>query len=130
FIPTVGKVTFPELSTKQTITIPVVGDNIDEADEETFFVNLGIVTNATVTRRQAVGTIIDDDPPPTINISNVSLKEGNDGETSFVFNVSLSSPSSFEVTVDYATADVTAKAGSDYSAVSGMLKFAPETLKQ
>jgi hypothetical protein len=46
------------------------------------------------------------------------------------FAVSLDSPSASPVTVNFATADGTAKAGSDYVATSGTLTFAPgETSK-
>ncbi|MGE3778056.1 MAG: Ig-like domain-containing protein [Pirellulaceae bacterium] len=41
------------------------------------------------------------------------------------FNVSLSQPWSFPVTVDFATSDITAIAGSDYVATSGTLVFEP-----
>jgi len=39
--------------------------------------------------------------------------------------VTSSAPSGLSVTVDYATADVTATAGSDYTAASGTLTFVP-----
>ena len=46
------------------------------------------------------------------------------------FRVTLQPASHFEVTVDYATADGTAKAGEDYTATSGTLTFQPgETSK-
>ena len=45
--------------------------------------------------------------------------------------VNLSSPSGQTITVDYATADGTALAGSDYTAASGTLTFTPgETIKR
>jgi Ca2+-binding RTX toxin-like protein len=46
------------------------------------------------------------------------------------FAVTLDNPSSYPVTVDYASGDGTATAGGDYTAVSGMLTFDPgETFK-
>jgi streptogramin lyase len=61
--------------------------------------------------------------------------DGTDGAGNFVerygpvslatFAVSLDTPSTTPVTVQYATADGTAVAGSDYAAASGMLTFAP-----
>jgi len=58
---------------------------------------------------------------PGISIDDVHLDEGNSGSTSALFTVSLSSVESGPVTVDFATADGTAKAGSDYTATSGTL---------
>ncbi|HEY7369735.1 MAG TPA: Calx-beta domain-containing protein, partial [Thermoanaerobaculia bacterium] len=49
-------------------------------------------------------------PPATIN---------------YVFTVTLSAPSASTVTVNWATADVTALAGADYVAGSGLLTFVP-----
>src|SRR5204863_5816284 len=54
---------------------------------------------------------------------NVSVTEGNTGTTNAVFTVTLSAASSQTVTVDFATADGTATAGSDYVANSGTLTF-------
>jgi hypothetical protein len=62
---------------------------------------------------------------PTLSINDVSLAEGNSGTTGFIFTVTLASGGSLPVTVDYATADGTATAGSDYQATSGRLTFAP-----
>jgi hypothetical protein len=58
-----------------------------------------------------------------LRISDVSKKEGNSGIKGFTFTVSLNHPPLSTVTVDYATADGTASAGSDYVAKSGTLTF-------
>jgi Ca2+-binding RTX toxin-like protein len=51
--------------------------------------------------------------------------EGDAGNTSVVFNVTLSAVSDIAITVDFATADGTAVAGQDYVATNGTLTFAP-----
>ena len=48
----------------------------------------------------------------------MSVAEGNSGTTTAVFPVTLSGATRQPVTVDYATADGTATAGSDYTAVT------------
>jgi hypothetical protein len=71
-------------------------------------------------------------PPslPSLTISNVSLTEGDSGSQLAVFTLTLSAASSNTVTVQYATADGTATAASDYVATSGSVTFAPgETQK-
>src|SRR5262249_5512045 len=62
---------------------------------------------------------------PAISISGTSVIEPSGGSTSATFNVSLSEPSTSAVTVEYSTANETATAGSDYTATSGTLTFAP-----
>src|SRR5262249_51933493 len=70
-------------------------------------------------------------PLPSLSISNVSQPEGNSGTTAFNFTVTLSTPSSSPVTVQYATADGTATtANNDYTASSGTLTFAPGQTQQ
>jgi hypothetical protein len=69
-------------------------------------------------------------PLPTLSVNNVSVPEGNSGTTAAVFSVTLSAASAVPVTLQYATADGTATAGSDYQAAGGTLTFAPgETSK-
>ncbi|MDQ4122644.1 MAG: S8 family serine peptidase [Acidobacteriota bacterium] len=58
---------------------------------------------------------------PSISISDRSLNEGNSGTTNASFTVSLSAASAVNVSVNYATQDVMATAGSDYTATSGTL---------
>lgn len=67
---------------------------------------------------------------PTLSINNVAANEGNAGTTTFTFTVTLSAASASTVTVGFATADGTAAAGSDYTAASGTLTFAPGVLTQ
>ena len=66
--------------------------------------------------------------PVRIRIENARAKEGKDETLDFA--VTLNRAASHEVSVDYATEDGTATAGSDYTATSGTLTFAAgETAK-
>jgi hypothetical protein len=69
-------------------------------------------------------------PQPTISINDASVNEGNSGTTNAAFTVSLSNASSQTITVNYATADNTAIAGSDYINASGTLTFTPGQTSQ
>jgi hypothetical protein len=71
------------------------------------------------------------EPTPNLSINDVTLNEGNSGSTIFGFTVTLSPASSQNVTVNCATANGTATAGSDYTAIPSMqLIFSPgETMK-
>ena len=112
---TAGVATIPAGTGSVQVTVPVLGDNVVEPDE-TFTVDLTNPVNATISDAQGLGTIQNDDTT-TILITDVSLAEGNAGTTNFVFTVTLSAPSATPVSVDYATADGTATAPSDYTAI-------------
>lgn len=64
-------------------------------------------------------------PKPTVSIAEVSAPEGNSGTTPFSFLVTLGARTPVPVTVNYATADGSATAGSDFQAASGKVTFAP-----
>ena len=120
-----GTVTFAAGETSKTIPVLVNGDRAGEANE-TFSVNLSLVEgNAVLADRQMTGTIVDDEP--RVRINGVSKNEGNNGTTSFVFTVTLSVASGAPVSVNFATADSSARAPGDYEARSGALDFAPGT---
>ncbi|MGQ0622005.1 MAG: Calx-beta domain-containing protein [Panacagrimonas sp.] len=70
--------------------------------------------------------------PLTLSISDASVTEGNSGTANLVFTVSLSVASASPVTVNYATADGTAKLSDlDYpAAVGGSLSFTPGQTSQ
>ena len=67
---------------------------------------------------------------PSISTANVTANVGSAAAASAVFTVSLSKAATTPVTVQYATADGTAKAGVDYTAKSGTLTFPAGTTTQ
>ncbi|MEO5372521.1 MAG: Ig-like domain-containing protein [Magnetococcus sp. DMHC-1] len=58
---TVGTLTIPAGSTTGTFTVPIIGDNVDEATK-TFMVTIHTPTGATIANDRATVTILDDDP--------------------------------------------------------------------
>jgi hypothetical protein len=138
YVPISGYAYFNPGQSTATIAVSVKGDKTKE-ENETFFVNLTNASGATLSDAQAIGTIINDDgtvpppPPPTpqITIGDSSIAEGNSGTKLLAFTVSLSQSSSKEVTVNYATANNSAKTSdNDYQSKSGTIRFAPgETAK-
>lgn len=61
--------------------------------------------------------------PPRISVGGGSVVEGHMTRRYIRIPVTLSWPASTTVTVDYATADITASAGPDYKAKAGKLTF-------
>ncbi|MDT7605283.1 MAG: hypothetical protein QOF61_3280, partial [Acidobacteriota bacterium] len=92
----------------------------------------GNVDDFRITVNTAQTTYDFEPPPPSLSIDDVTHNEGNSGTTDYTFTVTLSRASNQTVTVDYATADDSATAPSDYTAIpTTTLTFAPgETTKQ
>ena len=114
--------TIPAGSSTYTFTVLVNGETLNEPSE-TFFVNVTNVTNAVVVDGQGVGTIVNDDPLPSLSINDATVIEGNAGTVNAVFTVTLSAASGQSVQVNYATADGTATQPADYTNTSGTLTF-------
>ncbi|MBU0866150.1 MAG: putative Ig domain-containing protein [Alphaproteobacteria bacterium] len=122
-------VVIPAGATSATFTVVVNGDLLNEANE-TFTVRIANVVGAFVNGQQGTGTITNDDPQPTLSISSPSIVEGNIGTRTLNFVMTLDAPSDLGVSVNVATANGSATAGSDYVAASGGFSFAPgETSK-
>ena len=104
-------------ATAAAITIDLLDDTADEPNE-TFTVTLSDPsdTAALADDPSATGTIVDNDGPPTLSIDDATAEEG---ETSMVFTVELTKASGNEVTASWSTADDTASAPADYTAVTG-----------
>lgn len=119
---TSGTLSFAAGETSKTIDVAITGDLLNETDE-TFVVDLSNPSGAPVGDAQAVGTIVNDDPIPTLSVADVSAAEGTSGTAQLAFTVTLSEPSGQEVTVNFATSDGTATSA-DYTSASGMLTFA------
>jgi hypothetical protein len=126
---TSGTLSFAPGATTQSVTVTVTGDVLDEPDE-TFFLNLANPANGTVADAQGLGTITDDDAPAALSIADVAVTEGDTGTTQAVFTLTLAPVSGQTVTLDYATADGTATAGTDYTAAAGSVTFAPGVTTQ
>ena len=116
-------ITFSPGQVTRTVTVTVAGDLLDEIDES-FTLNLSNAVNATISDPLGLGTIADNDQPPTLSVNDVVVTEGNTGTVAAIFAVTLNTPSGRPVTVDYATANNTATAPADFAAASGGLNFA------
>ena len=124
-----GTVTFAPGETTATISVPILGDTVDEIDEA-FAIELSNPDNATIDNEEATVTIINNDLPPSASINSISIEETDSGTVNAVFTISLDNTSGKEITLDYETVDGTARAGIDYEAKSGSLSFSPgETIQ-
>lgn len=117
----------PAGQTSINFPVTVHGDTEVEGNE-TFTLNLANVRHAAVAREQAVGRISNDDLAG-LSITDASISEGNGGQVTLAFTVSLSRPMPSPVTFDIATGGGTAGGGTDFVArsLSGRLLDAGRT---
>jgi VCBS repeat-containing protein len=122
FTAVAGTLTFAPGTTTQTITVPILQDNIFEGSE-TFRIALSSPVNATIADGTGVGTIVDngtgsggtDNDTPTLAVSSLTVSDQSPGFAVFV--VSLSNPSTTATTVSLALANGNATGGGvDYGA--------------
>ncbi|HET9317474.1 MAG TPA: Calx-beta domain-containing protein [Vicinamibacteria bacterium] len=127
FTATSGTLSFAPGETAKTVQVFVTGDGFDEADEQ-FTVELSAPTGgAVILDPTGVGTILDDDPPPALSITDASATEGActppvDASFSVLVGAHMQT-----LTVDYATVPGTATPDADYVPVSGTLTLPPGT---
>jgi uncharacterized repeat protein (TIGR01451 family) len=122
YVAATGTLTFAPGDTTAPLTITVLGDLLDEFNEQ-FTVELTHPTNATIADGSGTGTIRDDDAPVALSIDDVTVTEGDAGTTLASFTVTLSAPSGKPISVDYTTASQTALAGKDYVPATGTLSI-------
>ena len=125
---TTGTLTFVGIDTEvQTITIPIIDDNVIEFTED-LTVTLSALSTPLITingGNTATGNIIDNDAIPGVtgisfDSDNVTV---NEGDGTLTFDVVLTGNVQGGFTVDYATADGTAEQPSDYTQTIGTLTF-------
>jgi serine protease len=108
--------TIPAGQLSKTFSVTLNGDTAVEANE-TFLVNLSAVSGASIGDGQATGTIVNDDGA-TLSVVDASIAEGNAGTKLLSVTVKLSQAAGTNVTYNLATANGTATAGSDYTALN------------
>lgn len=115
-----GVLSFAPVDTSKSITVQTTQDSVFEG-AETVIVTLSNPTNgATIADGQGIGTINDDDSGPSFSINDVTVTEGG----SATFTVTKTGSTVLSHNINYASGDISATAGSDYTAKSGTLTFA------
>ena len=123
---TSGALAFAPGEVEKPVVVLVTGDTVDET-QETFFLDISNVQNATVSASRGTGFINDDDGP-TISVNDVSVTEGNSGTKAATFTLTLSGPSVEAIAVRAITAPGTATAASDYNSINLVVIFQPGTV--
>jgi hypothetical protein len=126
YIAVSGALTFTPGEVEKSVVVLVNGDTVDEA-QETYFLDISNVQNATVSSSRGNGFIVDNDGP-TISINDVSVTEGNSGTKAATFTLTLSGPSVEAIAVRAITTPGTATASSDYNSINLVVIFQPGTV--
>jgi hypothetical protein len=123
---TSGTLSFADGEVSKSVTVPIKDDATYEGNEA-FTFTLSGPTNGTLigTPSAQTITIVDDEKPPSISVSDAALFEGSSGASNMTFNVTLTGATGLPVTVKYATTANSATAGVDFQTVGGTLTFNP-----
>lgn len=118
----------------QNANVPIVDDAVVESPETINLAFVGVPAGALGAPSTATITIADNDVAPsvTFSINSVSLNEGNSGTTAFTFTITKSGTTASTTSVQVSSADGTATAPSDYTALAlQTVTFLPsDTTKQ
>ncbi len=126
---TSGSVTFLPGELTKTVTVNAIGDTLYEF-QESFKLLLTSSSNVAIIETAPFGTILNDDPLPTISIDDVTITEGDSGTKTATFTLTQSAPLNLTYQYDVAIAPVTATQLSDYVYSTSRLTFAVgETVK-
>jgi uncharacterized protein (TIGR02145 family) len=109
-----GTITFNSGDTQKTISVTVINDTIDEANE-TFGIDLSSLSAGTLTDNQGIATITDNDSEPTV-IFTESSQTLTEGEISTI-TCELSTKSGLDVSIPFSVTG-SATSGDDYSAMT------------
>lgn len=110
-------------STSTQVIIQVAGDSTIEPDE-TLTYSILSATNADIipTSSSVTSTIINDDfPTLSLTPNSLTLAEGNTGLTPYQFTLTLSEPTTQDITVNLGVTGGTATLGSDISSVTSTI---------
>ena len=108
-------VSFGPGETTKTVSVTVNGDSVGEPNES-FVATLSAPVGATVADGSGTGTIVNDDT--SLSINDVTVAEGNSGTVPASFTITRAGATGTSSTVQWATANGTATAGSDYVGVA------------
>ena len=112
--------------TAQTVTVSAAADDDAASDAAVTLTHTvtGTAEYAGVTAGSVRATIVEKDA----SVLSAGDAEAAEDGGNVVFTVSISAASGGEVTVDYATSDVTATQGQDYTETSGTLTFPADSV--
>ena len=130
-----GSLAFLPGETSKSILIEMAGDDLDELDEtfqlELFNAGPNAVFSVGAPALLSTGFILDDEgtaPNGVLHVRSPTVVETDTGQSFAVFHIDMSRPADQAFDLIYETVDASAKAGSDYVAMSGTITVLPGQL--
>ncbi len=112
----IATLTIPQGTTTGTISVTVRSNQINTGNLN-FFLNLTNPVNASITRSQAVGVIVDDNSLAA-SVGDLTVQQPTSGPQTAYVTFYLNGATSNPVTINYATANGSARSGTDFTAVT------------
>jgi glucose/arabinose dehydrogenase len=129
--PNTGLLVFEPGEVEKDITIPIINDTLIESNEN-FALGLTSASpesTGLLAPRTVLITIVDDDSPSAISFRDPAVTVSEGAGTASI-TVQRSGNTSGSATVNFSTSNGAATAGSDYTARSGTITFAPDQITQ
>lgn len=127
YTPASGSLSFSPGQTSKTVAV-TIQPNASHTSDLYYYLGLSSPSNAQLERSYGVGYLIDQVAPVSglsyLSTSDAALTLPATGSPTASFTVTLSPAATGPVSVRYTTADSSAVAGTDYTAVRGTLTFA------
>jgi hypothetical protein len=131
YVATSGTLNFASGDAFKTISVTLCNDAVYELNQ-TFNVTLSNATGGATIGTPSVETvtITNEDAAPTVAINDISLAEGNAGTTNFQTTITVTGASEVAGGFNFQTADGTATAGSDYTAITPTAAVIPANVNR
>ena len=117
-LPSQTLLTCTAATTSFTVDVPITSDALDELDEKFTVTASGALAPEGPVSHSVTTTIVDDDPIAASSRSRSSSR-ATPARSAVELAVTLSSAAAQATTIAFSTEDLTADAGSDYTATSG-----------
>lgn len=121
------RLSFPVGVTERRVAVRVHGDNVDETRER-MLLRLTDPRGLRIADREGAGMVRDDDPAPRLRLRDVTVTEPADGSVRALVPLALDRPSSRRISVELATAPVSADT-SDYVGSVTTLTIEPGSMR-
>ena len=120
---TAGSISIP-INTAKAVARVVIASDVTVETLETLTATISNASSGTIVTNQGLGQITDNDAA-VLSIASLSQVEGNSGSTPMPFIARLSNPVQGQVRVTVNSANGTATAGSDYTALAATVLTFP-----